>query len=82
MSSDTNIIYNVKKPKELVMLEKILSFICTTENEASYSVALFSVLLTGKTQLQKFQRLFFFSSFKNATQKTWILCAYKSKTSS
>lgn len=80
MRCNTTIIYNVEKPKELVMLEKYWPYVYNWEWGFLLCSFFFSILFTGKTQLQKVQHpFFFFPLLKTPHKKTWILCAYKSK---
>lgn len=83
MSTNTSIIHSVEKSEESVMLEKKVVLMCTTENEASYSVTFsFFYSFHWENLTAEMSTSFFFPPFKNTTQKTWILCACKSKTSS
>lgn len=74
MSTNTSIIHSVEKSEELVMLEKKVVLMCTTENEASYSVTFsFFYFFHWENLTAEISTSFFFSPFKNTTQKTWIL---------
>lgn len=60
MSSDTNIIYNVKKPKELVMLGKKLPLYVQLRMRPLILLLFFLFFLLGKLNCKNFNFFFFF----------------------